>query len=156
GRRLHSGLGRSTHLVYFAGHGDDANELNTLRAVCSSPWLHAQSLYERLFYIRKKKLPEPPLLFMNSCVAGDSCSLSFELSFVRHLTARLTRTQSDYLSAHAECTSALIEALTGSAAGREGLVTISDIERYLNRRLKDPDVLRRTGKLQVRARFSNE
>jgi hypothetical protein len=145
----------AVRIVYFAGHGNHDVELHGLRDASSSLWMHAglrypqaRSLYTEWLDVWKKKLPENVLVFVDSAgeneadlwsgfgLSGASCALMA----VRHL---------DYRQARAECASALIEGLRGCAAGREGLVTVSDIEKYLRRRMND------VGEIQVKAEFSD-
>jgi hypothetical protein len=153
-RRLSSLSGRSTHFVYFAGHGDFSEDLTMLREASSFKWLHAGSLYQRVNGLPvlhglpswKERASETPLFFVNACGAGDSLWSALSLAYFNN--TRFMPKESDYDRARSVCTWALIDALMGSAAGRDGLVTVSDIETYLKRRLND------VGKIKVRAQFS--
>jgi hypothetical protein len=53
------------------------------------------------------------------------------------------------------CAHAFCEALSGSAAGREGFVTFADLAGYISSRLADPKIIQQTGKLQVQELYSN-
>jgi hypothetical protein len=148
---------RSTCLFYFSGHGDYEVLARRLRdAAVSSSWSHARLLYSDCFDVLRKARSESPLLFV-----GEACSIASSWSGLSVFVDERFRLRAKRRQHHNEllreaCANALAEAFCGAAAGQEGLITLSDIEKYVRGRFHDPAFVKNSVGARVHARYSDE